>query len=552
MNWNDGVTIIHFKMSTEFDNLILLDLPRIDEVNIVEDSFTFADSEDEDELIMDFYFTLQLQLKTQIQQAHGLHQKKKRKRRRLIQRNFKEAHDRIWNDYLCPNPLYTEMQFRRRFRMSSRVFLRIQHDLEQNITFFQRKADCTGKEGLSSLQKITAALRMLAYGEAADRQDEYIKIGERSALQSRKAFCKSIVEIYGEKYLRKPTSQDIARILEVNNRRGFPGLIGWSRLQFGVRFLKWNSNIFSFKGSIDCMHLRWKNCPQAYAGQYQGKEKEPTIVLEAVADESTWIWHSFFGRCFVIILYCDLRLLFGMIICHLMCSCRTSDQALVTSSVLSFNYIINQIDCLLCLTRIDFYPGVPGSNNDINVNDQSPLWSEIATGKFPCGKYFIGTQEMDQYYYTSDNIYPQYPVFIQSFGVSTDPQRSHFSQRLESVRKDVERAFGILQTRFECMKKPCLLWSIEDIRDQVLCCIILHNMILEDEVFYHDEQSIRGTSYLHIPDSTISVVEERVTISHVEELMGNLHKYQQMSKFHLIRDALMIDMYDKKVRRYGK
>ena len=33
------------------------------------------------------------------------------------------------------------------------------------------------------------------------------------------------------------------------------------------------------------MHVRWKNCPQAWVGQYQGKEKEPTVVLEASAEE---------------------------------------------------------------------------------------------------------------------------------------------------------------------------------------------------------------------------------------------------------------------------
>jgi Plant transposon protein len=37
-------------------------------------------------------------------------------------------------------------------------------------------------------------------------------------------------------------------------------------------------------GSLDCMHVGWKNCPVAWQGAFQGKEKAPTIVLEAVAD----------------------------------------------------------------------------------------------------------------------------------------------------------------------------------------------------------------------------------------------------------------------------
>lgn len=47
--------------------------------------------------------------------------------------------------------------------------------------------------------------------------------------------------------------------------------------------------------SIDCMHWTWKNYPVALKGQYQGKEGKPTIVLEVFASKSTHIWHAFFG-----------------------------------------------------------------------------------------------------------------------------------------------------------------------------------------------------------------------------------------------------------------
>ena len=47
-------------------------------------------------------------------------------------------------------------------------------------------------------------------------------------------------------------------------------------------------------GSIDCQHWQWKNCPVAWAVQFKGKEKKPTIVLEAIYDGEFWIWHAFF------------------------------------------------------------------------------------------------------------------------------------------------------------------------------------------------------------------------------------------------------------------
>ena len=46
---------------------------------------------------------------------------------------------------------------------------------------------------------------------------------------------------------------------------------------------------------LDCMHYEWKNCPYAWKGVYTGKEKTPTIVLEAACDKNLKIWHFNFG-----------------------------------------------------------------------------------------------------------------------------------------------------------------------------------------------------------------------------------------------------------------
>ena len=95
--------------------------------------------------------------------------------------------------------------------------------------------------GLSPLQKITAAFRMLTYGVAADATDDYIRIAESTAVESLKRFVKAIVEIFGDEYLRSPNDNDTARLLAIGEQKGFPGMLG----------------------SIDCMHWKWKNCPAA-------------------------------------------------------------------------------------------------------------------------------------------------------------------------------------------------------------------------------------------------------------------------------------------------
>lgn len=69
----------------------------------------------------------------------------------------------------------------------------------------------------------------------------------------------------------------------------------------------------------------------------------------------------------------------------------------------------------------------------------------------------------------------------------------------EAVRKDIERAFGVLQARFHIVKNPCRQWSSDTMSDIMTCCIILHNMILEDE------RGIIGTdNEFDVPDGPAS------------------------------------------------
>jgi hypothetical protein len=49
-------------------------------------------------------------------------------------------------------------------------------------------------------------------------------------------------------------------------------------------------------GSLDCMHVGWRLCPVALQGQFEGKEQKPTLILEAVADYDLWLWHSCFNH----------------------------------------------------------------------------------------------------------------------------------------------------------------------------------------------------------------------------------------------------------------
>ncbi|XP_057811406.1 protein ALP1-like [Salvia miltiorrhiza] len=173
-------------------------------------------------------------------------------------------------------------------------------------------------------------------------------------------------------------------------------------------------------GCLDCMHWAWKNYPTAWQGAYtRGDQGELTIILEAVASQDLWIWHAFLGT--------------------------------------------------------------PGSNNDINVLNNSTLFNDRLQGMGVPVTYQVNNAYYTSEYYLTDGIYPNWPVFVKSPTHPTDPKGKRFKVMQEAARKDIERAFGVLQARWAIVKGPSRLWSKEAMSDIMFTCIILHNMIIEDE-----------------------------------------------------------------------
>ncbi|XP_042374974.1 uncharacterized protein LOC121969118 [Zingiber officinale] len=320
-----------------------------------------------------------------------------KQRRVFIRRNLLEGHIRLFNDYFANPSVYPPNIFRRRFQMNRDLFLRILNNVENHEPYFVQRRNVAGTLGLSSLQKVTVALRILAYGVGADLMDEYVRIGETTAIKSMKLFVKAVISIFGDEYLRSPNSNGIARLLAVGEKRGFPGMLG----------------------SIDCMHWKWKNCPTAWRGMYTGHAHEPTIILEAVASYDLWIWHAFFG--------------------------------------------------------------LPGSHNDINVLERSNIFTEITEGRAPKVNYSINGHDYTMGYYLADGIYPSWSTFVKTIPTPQGRKRQLFASTQESTRKDVERTFGVLQARFAIVCGPALYFCQSVLKDIMMACIILHNMIVEDE-----------------------------------------------------------------------
>nr|XP_043638050.1 protein ALP1-like [Erigeron canadensis] len=229
----------------------------------------------------------------------------------------------------------------------------------------------------------------------ADALDEYLQMAQDTGYQILDAFCKCVIHLYQQEYLRRPKEANIVRLTAKHEQvHGFPGMLG----------------------SIDCMHWGWRNYPVAWQGQYtRGNKGHLTIMLEAVASYDLWIWHAYFGPA--------------------------------------------------------------GSNNDINESD---LFDDLLQDRALKVEFSVNGEQFTKGYYLADGIYPEWATLVKSFKCPMDPKTTKFKRYQEAARKDVERAFGVLQGRWQIIEQYARPYSTNKIKRIILCCVILHNIIVED------------------------------------------------------------------------
>ncbi|XP_021715948.1 uncharacterized protein LOC110683846 [Chenopodium quinoa] len=138
--------------------------------------------------------------------------------RTLVERDREDGHNRLWNDYFSDQPVYPPNLFRHIFRMRNHVFLRIMQTLEERHQFFQQRPDATGRLGATTLQKCTAAIRLLAYCGADDSVDDYLRISASLARDCLQHFVEGVVSYFNDEYLRRPNEEDLVRLLRDGER----------------------------------------------------------------------------------------------------------------------------------------------------------------------------------------------------------------------------------------------------------------------------------------------------------------------------------------------
>ncbi|KAK3218595.1 hypothetical protein Dsin_012565 [Dipteronia sinensis] len=122
-----------------------------------------------------------------------------------------------------------------------------------------------------------------------------------------------------------------------------------------------------------------------------------------------------------------------------------------------------------------------GTNNDITVLDRSSLFDYLINDVAPPCNFEVKCHHYNMGYYLSNGIYPQYATLMQTISQPSSIKEKIFAKHQEAARKDVERPFGVLQSRWHIVKRPARMWTARDLRKIMKTCIILHNMIIESE-----------------------------------------------------------------------
>jgi len=115
------------------------------------------------------------------------------------------------------------------------------------------------------LRTVVAAFRVIAYGEAADRDDDYLRLSRAVIAKSTKFLMKFIVRRWGPTYLRRPNQDELNTIMARIKERAMPGCMG-------------------------CFHCEWHQCPTGMEKASQSLKGKRGIFVEPFYDEDLYVW----------------------------------------------------------------------------------------------------------------------------------------------------------------------------------------------------------------------------------------------------------------------
>nr|GFA05797.1 hypothetical protein [Tanacetum cinerariifolium]GFA13443.1 hypothetical protein [Tanacetum cinerariifolium] len=147
-----------------------------------------------------------------------------------------------------------------------------------------------------------------------------------------------------------------------------------------------------------------------------------------------------------------------------------------------FPGMLESIDCMHWEWKnysVSWQEQYAGTNNNINVLDNSTLFDDLLDDIAHVAPFVVNGVGFKKGYYLADVIYPQLATFVKSF-------RSQMTRNMFSLKSDKnmhERMTNVLLVFSKDVEKPARQYHVNKIRRIMYSCIIMNNMILEDQEF---------------------------------------------------------------------
>lgn len=199
-----------------------------------------------------------------------------KKKRKTVRYDRERAKKCVMDDWIGPVPRFDDKQFVRFYSITKTMFEYTLQELAKLNRFFTTTYDAKGQESIMPEIKLLSALRSFRFGVSKGAFGDYFQMGESTSRDCCKQVARTLLQCdsFVDKYLRQMSKADVQRVTGLHLQHyGVPNMLG----------------------SLDVMHVYWKNCPYAWKGQYEGKEGSPTMCLEAFCDRNRWIWLPSFG-----------------------------------------------------------------------------------------------------------------------------------------------------------------------------------------------------------------------------------------------------------------
>jgi hypothetical protein len=184
-----------------------------------------------------------------------------------------------------------------------------------------------------------------------------------------------------------------------------------------------------------------------------------------------------------------------------------------------------------------------GSNNDINVLNQSSLFVDVIRWHTLEVTFTVNEIEHHMRYYLIDGIYPSLSVFMKGVPLTQQEKHRFFSLKPASLRKDVECVFELLKKRFNILVIQRRSYSQHILILIMHVCIILYNMIIDDERDHSFNENYHAVTFIIAPPVNYEALISLTRILHREAEMTSWFIFSSLqsdlmehvwNKFHLI------------------